>query len=305
MALIDLSSIARTLEPGVRKFVGVAYNNHDKQFEQIVDVIKSNKYAEHDVMEYGLGLAPVKDRGSSIHYDEMALGATKNYIPVTYGLGYSITREAVEDNLYQNQVKNRSIALAKSMRETKEILVANLLNNAFDSAYAGVDGKELCATNHVLSKGGALRNELSSAADLSEASLEQCLIDINDFTDEAGLKCKMNAEKLIVPKELVFDACRILKSALQNDTTNNAVNAIKYQGMLSKGHVVNQYLDDVNAFFIKTDAMQGLQLFQRRALETSSDTPDFDTENMKFKATERYSTGWTDFRCIFGSPGSS
>lgn len=302
---INLSSIARTLEPGVREFVGVAYKNFDKQFEQIVDVLKSNKHSEHDVMEYGFGLAPIKYQGAGISYDETALGATKTYNPVTYALGYSITREAVEDNLYPRQVKSRSLALAKSMKESKEVIVANHLNRAFSSSYTGVDGVELCSSAHVLSKGGSLRNELATPSDLSEASLEQALIDIQDMVDEAGLKINLKPMKLIVPKELNFDACRILKSQLQNDTTNNAVNAVKFQGLLPQGHVVNNYLTDTDAFFIKNDVPNGLVLFQRRALETAADMADFDTENMKFKASERYSSGWTDFRCIFGTEGAA
>jgi len=250
----------------------------------------------------GLGYAQVKEEGDSIAYDTMKQGFVKRYIPVVYGLGYEITREAVEDNLYDSVARDRSQALAFSLRQTKEVVHANILNRAFTAAYAGADGKELCATDHPNVNGGTWQNEPTTAADLSEASLEQACIDIGDYRSDRGMRIQVNPQKLVIPPALEFEAGRILKSILQNDTANNAINVLRVTGKIPGGYVAWNYLTDANAWFVLTDCLKGLQSFQRRPMEFRRDN-DFDTENAKFKATERYVPGWTDPRCIYGTPG--
>lgn len=305
MASISTGTFSRALEPGVRKWVGDGYNEKPLQHLEIFEKKSSNKAIETEAVTAGTGLAVAKSEGSSIEYDDQAQAYAKRYQHVVYGLGYTITREAIEDNLYAELAKTQSRALGKSLRETKEIIAANILNRAFNSSYTGGDGKELCATDHPLNKGGTFQNELTTAADLSEASIEQACIDIrNQYKNEAGLRIHAMPKKLIVPSALCFEAERILKSTLQNDTANNALNAVRSKGVLPGGYTVNDYLTDTDAFFILTDVSNGLTMFQRRGLELKNDT-DFDTENVKYKATERYSFGWTDPRGIFGSPGAA
>ncbi len=303
MAIISTGSVAKALWPGVNAFFGLAYNEHPLECREIFNVEKSDKNFEEDVNVYGLGLATVKDEGANIAYDTMAQGFLKRYVHVTYGLGFIITREAIEDNLYMKLAEQRAKALAFAMRQTKENVAANVLNRAFTSTFTGADGKELCATDHLLAKGGTFKNELTTAADLSEASLEQAMIDIMDMVNDAGLKIQIMPEKLILPTALCFEAERILKSNLQNDTANNAINALRSKGVLPQGMTINHYLTDQDAFFIKTNCPDGMKNFQRRDVQIDNDT-DFDSENMKYKATERYIFSWTDPRGIFGSPGA-
>lgn len=303
MAIISTGSVAKALWPGVNAFFGLAYNEHPLEYTEIFDTEKSEMNFEEDVNVYGLGLATVKDEGANVAYDTMAQGFLKRYVHVTYGLGFIITREAVEDNQYLKLAKQRTEALAFSMRQTKENVGANVLNRAFNNSYTGADGLELCSTAHLLAKGGTFKNELTTAADLSEASLEQACIDIMDMVNDAGLNISIMPRKLIIPTALCFEAERILKSNLQNDTANNAINALRSKGILPDGVAINHYLTDSDAFFIKTNALDGLKHFERRALEIENDT-DFDSENIKFKATERYVMSWTDPRGIFGSPGA-
>lgn len=303
MAIIGTGSLAKSLWPGVNAFYGLTYDEHPLEYTEIFDIHDSEKNFEEDVNVHGLGLAVVKPEGENLTYDDMKQAFLKRYTHITYGLGFIITREAIEDNLYMELAEKRAKALAHSMRQTKENVAANVLNRAFNSSYTGADGKELCATDHLLSKGGTYRNELSTPADLSESSLENAVIDIMDFTDDAGLKVNVMPKKLIVPTALCFTAERLLKSTLQNDTANNAINAVRSKGVLPEGYVVNHYLTDTDAWFIKTNAPEGLKLFERRKSAIENDT-DFDSENMKFKATNRFSVGWTDPRGIFGSPGA-
>lgn len=303
MAIISTGSIAKALWPGVNAWFGLAYNEHGMEYPDIFKMERSEQNFEEDVNVYGTGLAPVKDESANISYDEMAQGFVKRYVNITYGLGFIISREAVEDNLYMKLAEQRAKALAFSMRQTKENVAANVLNRAFNSNYVGADGLELCSAVHLKSKGGTFANELATAADLSEASLEQSVIDIMNHTNDAGLRINVMPEKLIVPTALCFEAERILKSNLQNDTANNALNALRNKGVLPGGYAVNHYLTDSDAFFIMTNCPDGLKHFQRRDMAIENDT-DFDSENVKFKATERYVFGWTDPRGVFGSPGA-
>ena len=303
MAVIGTGSLAKALWPGVNAWFGNAYEEHPLEYKEIFDIEKSEQNFEEDVNVNGTGLAAVKPEGEALAYDDFSQGFLKRYSHITYALGFILTREAIEDNLYMKLAEQRSKKLAFSMRQTKENVAANVLNRAFNSSYVGADGLELCSTAHLLSKGGTFKNELTTAADLSEASLEQSIIDIMDMKDDAGLKIHVMPKKLIVPTALCFEAERILKSSLQNDSANNAVNALRSKGVMPEGYAVNHYLTDPDAFFVKTNAPDGLKMFERRDVAIDNDT-DFDSENMKFKASERYSVGWSDPRGIFGSPGA-
>jgi hypothetical protein len=303
MAIINTGALAKSLWPGVNKWFGMGYDEYPLEYKELFRSERSEKNFEEDVNSYGLGLAVVKPEGENISYDSMAQGFLKRYVHTTYALGFIVTREQIEDNMYMELAEKRSKRLAFSMRQTKENVGANVFNRAFDGNYAGADGLELCSDAHLLSKGGTYKNELSTAADLSEASLEQACIDIMDFKDDAGLRIQVMPRKLVIPKELCFEAERILKSTLQNDSANNALNALRSKGVLPEGYVVNHYLSDADAFFILTNCPDGMKHFERRDMAIENDT-DFDSENMKFKASERYVFGWTDPRGIFGSPGS-
>lgn len=303
MAVMNTGSIAKALWPGVKEWFGLSYDEHSLEFKEIFKSEKSIRNFEEDVNVYGLGLAPVKNESSSISYAEMGQGFVKRYVHVTYGLGFILSREALEDNMYAELAKQKTEQLGFSMRQTKENVAANVLNRAFNSSYTGADGLELCSAVHLNSKGGTFSNELATAADLSEVSLEQMFIDIMGATDDAGMKISLMPEKLVIPRELCFEAERILKSSLQYDSANNAVNAIKSKGVLPGGYCVNHYLTDADAFFVKTNCPSGLKHYQRRDVGIDNDT-DFDSENVKFKATERYDFSWTDPRGIYGSPGA-
>ena len=217
-------------------------------------------------------------------------------------LAFAITEEAVEDNLYDKISSRYTKALARSMSNAKQVKAANVLNNGFSSSYTGGDGVELFSTAHPTT-GGNVKNELSTAADLNETSLEQALIDIAGITDDRGLKVALNGMKMIIPVNLQFVAERLMKSNLRPATADNDTNAHKSMGMIPQGYVVNNYLTDTDAFFIKTDAPNGMKHFQRAAISTKMEG-DFETGNVKYKARERYSFGWSDWRGIFGSPGA-
>jgi hypothetical protein len=221
----------------------------------------------------------------------------------TIALAFSITEEAIEDNLYDRLASRYTKALARSMSNTKQVKGAATLNNAFDSNFVGGDGLELCSTAHVLVNGNTFRNEPSTAADLNETSLENGLIDIAAFVDERGLKVSVRGTKMVVPAALQFVADRLLESTLRPGTADNDVNAVRNMGMLPQGYVVNHYLTDTDAWFLKTDTPRGFVHFERLAMSTKMEG-DFDTGNVRFKARERYSFGYSDPRCVYGSPGA-
>ena len=250
----------------------------------------------------GFGEAPVKAEGAGVAYDQAQEVYTARYTHETIALAFSLTEEAIEDNLYDRLSSRYTKALARSMATTKQIKAANILNNAFTTSLGG-DGVALCSTAHPTLGGADLANELATSADLSEASLEQALIDIAAFTDERGLKIAVQGTKLIIPKELQFTADRILKSTLRVGTADNDINAIKNMGMIPQGYSVNHYLTDTDAFFIMTDAPNGMKMFNRVAMSTGFEG-DFETGNVRYKARERYSFGFSDPRGIFGSPGT-
>jgi hypothetical protein len=299
---ISRSQLVKELEPGLNALFGMEYKGYEQEHKEIYDTESSDRAFEEEVMLSGFGEAPVKTEGAGVSYDNAQEVYTSRYTHETIALAFSLTEEAVEDNLYASLASRYTKALARSMATTKQIKAAAVLNGAFDTSVGG-DGKPLCATDHPTLSGPNLRNELSTPADLSETSLEQALIDIAAFTDERGLKIAVRGLKLIIPKELQFTADRILKSTLRVGTADNDINAIKNMGMVPQGYTVNHYLTDPDAFFIKTDAPNGMKMFERVAFKTGFEG-DFDTGNVRYKARERYSFGYSDPRGIFGSPGT-
>jgi hypothetical protein len=300
---ISRAQLVKELEPGLNALFGLEYKNYENQHTQIYSVESSDRAFEEEVMESGFGEAPVKSEGSGVAYDQAQEVYTARYTHETIALAFSLTEEAIEDNLYDRLSGRYTKALARSMAQTKQIKAASVLNNAFTTSVGG-DGVALCATDHPTLGGPDLRNELTTPADLSETALEQALIDIAAFTDERGLKIAVQGLKLIIPKELMFTADRIMKSTLRVGTADNDVNAIRNMGMVPQGYVVNNFLTDPDAFFIKTDAPNGMKMFERVSMKTGFEG-DFDTGNVRYKARERYSFGFSDPRGLFGSPGSA
>lgn len=300
--VITTGNHPKALWPGMRKFWGRTYSEHPMEWKQIFEEKSSEKAYEEDTEVTGFGLAPVKTEAAAISYDSESQGVTKRYTHVVYGLGYIVSKEEMEDNLYEEVSKKRIKALAFSVRQTEEIVGANVLNRAFNSSYIGGDSKEMIATDHP-TLSGSQSNELTTAADLSEASIEDLCIQIMNAKNSRGLNISVMPRKLIVPPNEAFNAERILKSASQSGTANNDVNAIKSMGIFPDGSAVNHYLTDTDAFFILTNCPDGLMRFNRRATAFTNDS-DFDTENAKAKATVRFSVGWTDWRGIFGTPGA-
>ena len=299
---ISRSQLVKELEPGLNALFGLEYGRYDAEHTEIYETENSDRAFEEEVMLSGFGNARVKSEGGSIIYDNATETFTARYTHETIALGFAITEEAVEDNLYDRISARYTKALARSMANTKQVKAANVLNNAFDPNFTGGDGKELCATDHPL-VAGTLSNELATAADLNETSLEQALIDIAAFTDERGLLISTQGRKLIIPSELQFVADRLMASANRVGTADNDINALRNMGMIPEGYTVNHYLVDNDAFFIKTDIPNGFKLFQRSPIRTSMEG-DFDTGNVRYKARERYSFGVSDPRGIFGVEGA-
>jgi hypothetical protein len=279
------------------------YGRYENQHSEIYTTESSDRAFEEEVMLSGFGAAPVKQEGSGVSFDDANESFTARYNHETIALAFAITEEAVEDNLYDRISARYTRALARSMAHTKQVKAAAVLNNAFDSSVTGGDGKELCATDHPLINGGTFANEPSTAADLNETSLEDALISIAGFVDERGLKIALRGTKLIIPRQLQFTAERLMSSVLRPATSDNDVNAVRSMGMLPQGYTVNDFLTDTDAFFIMTDTPRGFLHFERTPLSTNMEA-DFDTGNMRYKARERYSFGFSDPRCVFGSPGA-
>ena len=299
---ISRSQLVKELEPGLNALFGLEYKNYANEHEEIFSKENSDRAFEEEVMLSGFGNAGVKPEGSSVNYDAATETFTARYTHETLALAFSITEEAIEDNLYDRLASRYTKALARSMANAKQVKAANVLNRAFNSSYTGGDGLELCSTAHVIVS-GTEQNELSTAADLNETSLEQALIDIAALTDERGLKIAAKGNKMIVPSALQFTAERLLKSPNRVGTADNDINATKNLGMIPQGYTVNHYLTDTDAWFIKTDVPNGLKHFVRAPIKTAMEG-DFDSGNVRYKARERYSFGWSDWRGIFGSPGA-
>lgn len=303
MSVMTTGNFGKLLWPGIKKLYGDKYNQHATEYTEIFNKETSDKAYEEYQGISGFGLAQRKPEGHPIAMDTARQGFTTRATNVTFALGFIITRELYEDDQYGKVSAQRSRALAFSMRQTKEIVAANILNRAFTAAYAFGDGKELCATDHPNVAGGTFGNELAVASDLNQAALEQMAIDISNFTDDRGLKIAVMPKKLVVPPSLMFEAERILKSSLEYDTANNAINAIKSRQIFPDGIAVNHYLTDTDAFFILTN-QEGLVYQERRADEFEPTVEnDWDTENARYKASARYAFTAFDPRAIFGSPG--
>ena len=294
--------LVKELEPGLNALFGLEYDRYENQAAEIFNTESSDRAFEEEVMLGGFANAAVKPEGQGVSYDDAQETYTARYTNETIALAFSLTEEAVEDNLYDKLSTRYTKALARSMANTKQVKAANILNRAFNTSYLGGDDKELCATDHPTLSGDQ-KNELSTAADLNETSLEQALIDIADMKDERGLKIALRGMKMIIPVNLQFVAERLMKSAGRVGTADNDINAIKSMGMVPEGYVVNNFLTDTDAWFIKTDAPNGMKHFTRAPIRTAMEG-DFDTGNVRYKARERYSFGWSDWRGIFASPGA-
>jgi hypothetical protein len=303
MAVIQTGTHPRALWPGVAAWFGLKYDEHPKEYTDLFDIKKSRKNYEIDVQSVGFGLAPQKAEGTPLYFDETSQGYEYKYAHLAYALGYIVTKEELDDNLYEEVSMRRSEALAFAMNQTKETVAANTYNRAFSNSYTFGDGKELLATDHPLSGGGTFSNELSPAADLSEAALEDMVTQIHGAVNDRSLKIVLHPRSVIVPRQLFFEANRILKSTLQNDTANNAINVLKATNAIPEGIKLNHYLTDEDAWFIRTNAPRGLIMWDRNPIEFDKDN-DFDTKNAKASAYFRFSVGASDPRGLYGSEGS-
>ncbi|MDP6801114.1 MAG: hypothetical protein QF744_14995 [SAR202 cluster bacterium] len=302
MAVITTGNHPKSLWPGIKEWWGRSYDEHTEEFPDLFDKDTSSQAYEEDVEVTGFGLAPVKPEGRSVSYDSETQGTITRATHVAYALGYICTYEELKDGLYEVVSKRRSQALAFSMRQTKENVGANVYNRAFNSSYTFGDGKEILATDHP-SLSGDQSNEPATAADLSEAAIEDLIIQIMGATNSRGLKISLMPKALIVPRQLWFEANRILKSVLQNDTANNAINVLQATNALPGGIKVNHYLTDQDAWFMRTNAPRGMMCYEREAVSFAMDN-DFDTSNAKAKSYERYSFSVSDWRGLYGSPGA-
>ena len=300
---ISRAQLVKELEPGLNALFGLEYKRYEDEAAQIFANESSDRAFEEEVMLSGFGTADVKPEGSGVQYDDAQETYTARYTHETVALAFALTEEAIEDNLYDRISSRYTKALARSMATSKQVKGANVLINAFAaSGYNGGDGESLCGNAHPTLNGNQ-SNIPSTAADLSETSLEQALIDIAGYQDERGLKIAAQGQKMIIPKELQFTAERIMKSQGRVGTADNDINAIKAMGMVPQGYTVNHYLTDTDAWFIKTDVPNGMKHFVRAPLKTAMEG-DFDTGNVRYKARERYSFGWSDWRGIYGNQGA-
>ena len=300
---INRAQLVKELVPGLNALFGLEYARYANEHTMIFDTESSDRAYEEEVMLSGFGEAAVKGEGAAVKYDTAQETWTARYVHNTVALAFSLTEEAMEDNLYDTLSARYTRALARSMQQTKQIKAANVLNNGFSTTYPGGDGKPLMTTDHGTLTAGDLKNELTTAADLNETSMEQALIDLAGFKDERGLKVNAQAQRLIVPPALQFIADRLLNTPGRVGTADNDINAIRNMSMIPDGYAVNHYLTDTDAWFLKTDVPNGMKHFVRTAVSTNMEG-DFETGNVRYKARERYSFGWSDWRGIFGSPGA-
>jgi hypothetical protein len=300
---ISRAQLLKELLPGLNALFGLEYNKYGEEHKEIFDTETSERSFEEETKLSGFSAAPVKNEGSAIAYDNAQEAWTARYQHETIALGFSLTEEAIEDNLYDSLSARYTKALARAMAYTKQVKAANVLNNGFNSAFPGGDGVELFSTQHPLVSGGYNSNEPSTPADLNETSLEAAVIQIAAWTDERGLLIAAKPRKLIVPPALMFVATRLLETELRVATADNDINALKNNGSIPEGYAVNHFLTDSNAWFLTTDVPNGLKHFVRMPMSTSMDG-DFDTGNVRYKARERYSFGFSDPLGIFGSPGA-
>jgi len=300
--VITSSSFAKLLWPGLNSIWGKEYNDYPTEWDKLFEKNKSDRAYEEDLGLSSFGLANVKGEGAPITYDSERQGYTSRYSHIVYALGFIVTREIFEDDQYGKVGAQKAKALARSMRQTKETVGANIYNRAFSGSYVGGDGVALIANNHPNVSGGTFSNMIAVASDLSEAALEQAVIDIAGFRDDRGLLIAAKPEKLVIPYQQQFEAKRILGADGRVGTDLNDPNVLKDLGIFSNV-ITNHYLTDADAWFILTNVKDGLKYFERRGDQFEMDN-DFDTENAKFKATARYSFGWSDPRAIYGSQGA-
>ncbi len=297
---ISRQQLTKELEPGLNALFGLEYSRYENEHAEIYVTETSDRAFEEEVMLSGFGAAPIKQEGAAVVFDQANEAFTARYTHETIALAFAITEEAIEDNLYDRLAGRYTRALARSMSNTKQVKAAAVLNQAQITTVTGGDGVSLINSAHPLANGNSFSNVLATAADLNETSLEQSLIDIAGFVDERGLRIAVQGIKMIIPKELQFTAERILKSPLRVGTADNDINAIGNMGMLPQGYRVNHFLTDTDSFFILTDIPNGFKHFERAPLRTALEG-DFDTGNVRFKARERYSFGFSDPRCVFGN----
>ena len=301
---ISRSQLLKELLPGLNALFGMEYSRYGEEHKEIYDVESSERSFEEETKLSGFSAAPSKSEGAAIAYDTAQEAWTARYNHETIALGFAITEEAMEDNLYDSLSTRYTKALARAMAYTKQVKAANVLNNAFSSSFVGGDGVSLCNASHPLVSGGVNANTPATAVDLNETSLEAAVIQIAAWTDERGLLIAAKPKKLIIPPALTFVAKRLLSTELRVGTADNDINALKSMGAISEGFAVNHFLTDTNAWFMSTDVPNGLKMFERVKLTTGMDG-DFDTGNVRYKARERYSFGWSDPLAIWGSSGSS
>ena len=300
---ISRAQLLKELLPGLNALFGLEYKKYGEEHKEIFETESSERSFEEETKLSGFSAAPVKNEGSAMAYDNAQEAWTARYVHETIAMGFSITEEAIEDNLYDSLSSRYTKALARGMAYTKQVKAANILNNAFATAVTYGDGQVLCSTAHPLVAGGVNSNRPSVASDLNETSLEAAVIQIAAWTDERGLLIAAKPKKLVVPPSLQFVATRLLETELRVGTADNDINAIKNNGSIPGGYTINHYLTDTNAWFLCTDVPNGLKHFVRSPMATSMDE-DFDTGNSRYKARERYSFGVSDPLGIFGSPGA-
>ena len=298
------AQLLKELVPGLNALYGLEYKTYAEEHKEIFETETSERSFEEEVKLSGFSAAPVKNEGSAMAYDNAQEAFTSRYNHETIALGFSLTEEAIEDNLYDSLASRYTKALARAMAYTKQIKAASVLNNGFSSSFPGGDGVSLFNANHPLVSGGTNSNVPTVGVDLNETSLEAAIIQISQWTDERGLLIAAKARKLIVPTQLQFVATRLLQTELRVATADNDLNAVKAMGAVPEGYTVNHYLTDPNAWFIKTDVPNGLKHFVRTPMSTGMDG-DFDTGNVRYKARERYSFGWSDPLGMWGSSGSN
>jgi hypothetical protein len=301
---ISRSQLLKELLPGLNALFGLEYAKYGEEHKEIYETETSERSFEEETKLSGFGQAPVKNEGAAISYDNAQEAWTARYTHETIAMGFSITEEAVEDNLYDSLSSRYTKALARGMAYTKQVKAAYVLNNAFAGGPTYGDGQVLCSTAHPLVNGGTNSNRPTTGVDLNETAIENAVIQIAAWTDERGLLIAAKPKKLVIPPALQFVATRLLETELRVGTTDNDINAIKNNGSIPEGYAVNHFLTDTNAWFLLTDVPNGLKHFVRTPMQTGMDG-DFDTGNVRYKARERYSFGVSDPLGIFGSPGSS
>jgi len=300
---ISRAQLAKELEPGLNALFGMEYARYENEHAEIYETESSDRAFEEEVLIVGFGDAKVKTEGQGVSYDNASEGFTARYTHETVALAFGLTEEAVEDNLYDRLGARYTKALARSMAHTKQVKAANVLNNAFNTSFPGGDGQPLISTAHPLAYGGSLANRATTMSDLDETSLENALISVSTFVDDRSMILALQGTKLIVPPQLQFVADRLLDTPGRVGTADNDINAIKNMGLLPQGYAVNHFLSDNDAWFLLTDCPDGFKHFERSPISTSMEG-DFDTGNVRYKSRERYSFGFSNPRCVFGSQGA-